>query len=82
MSEIRRKPTKFVIDDIEYAAFDENHSWGDIARWIKSHGECDIDEFLRCFGSASGTSGSAQDAQRLDPKGAGPTRAAGDAQHG
>jgi hypothetical protein len=30
---------------------------------------------------ASGTSGSAQDAQRLDPKGAGPTRAAGDA-HG
>jgi hypothetical protein len=31
---------------------------------------------------ASGTSGFAQDAQRLDPKGAGPTRAAGDAQHG
>jgi hypothetical protein len=29
---------------------------------------------------ASGTSGSAQDAQRLDPKGAGPTGAAGDAQ--
>lgn len=29
---------------------------------------------------ASGTSGSAQDAQRLDPKGAGPTREAGDAQ--
>jgi hypothetical protein len=30
--------------------------------------------------TASGTSGSAQDAQRLDPKGAGPTAEGGDAQ--
>jgi hypothetical protein len=37
-------------------------------------------ERIRAEIAASGTSGSAQDAQRLDPKGAGPTAEGGDAQ--
>ena len=44
MAEIKREPIKIIVGDAEYAAFDENHTWSDVARWVLSHGRSDAEE--------------------------------------
>jgi hypothetical protein len=46
MSEIKRPPVKIIVGEIEYDAFDENHTLADIARWIGSN-QLEADELLR-----------------------------------
>ena len=37
MAEIKRDPVRIVVGEVEYAAFDEDHTLADIARWIASN---------------------------------------------
>lgn len=46
MSEITREPVKITIGEEEYEAFDEQHTLGDIARWI-SKNPVDAEELAR-----------------------------------
>ena len=50
MSEIKRPPVRIVVGDVEYDAFDENHSLADIARWIRCN-EVDHEEIVRLLGA-------------------------------
>lgn len=45
MAEVKTPPLKIKIGDQEYDAFGDEHSWRDIARWIKAHGPTDVEEF-------------------------------------
>jgi hypothetical protein len=47
MSEIKTPPVKIIIGEDEYDAFGEDHTWGDIARWIVAHGPSDVEEITR-----------------------------------
>lgn len=50
MAEIKREPVKIVVGDIEYEAFDENHTWADIARWVRKN-EVDAASLVQLLGA-------------------------------
>lgn len=39
MAEIKREPVKITVGDEEYTAFDEDHTIGDVARWLHTQGD-------------------------------------------
>lgn len=45
MGEIKRPPVKIIQGGIEYAAFDEDHTLADIARWIEEN-QADAEELV------------------------------------
>lgn len=49
MAEIKREPVKIVIDGKPHVAFDADHTWSDIARWI-AHTRADAEEMVRILG--------------------------------
>ena len=49
MAEIKTAPVAITIDDTEYAAFDEDHTLGDIARWVMEN-RADGEELHRILG--------------------------------
>lgn len=46
MAEIKREPVKIVVGDIEYFAFDEEHTISDVARWLHDQGDTETAIFV------------------------------------
>ena len=44
MAEIKREPVKIIVGDVEYDAFDEDHTWSDVVRWALSQSRSDAEE--------------------------------------
>ena len=50
MAEIKRAPIKITVGEIEYTAFDEDHTWSDVARWAISQSRGDAEELRTLLG--------------------------------